>query len=316
MLVAAALAAETDVTPLVAAFLTKLRPHFLHGGFFMFRPIAAALFLGLLLVGFALADEPARIEITCPAEAELWIDGEQSQQTGTLRTFTTPALEEPGRYMLRVRIDGVDTEEAVTVYPGKVTRVTINPPLPGKGAWPEGVEFPEGLARYQRARYAQRIATTNGSPSIGAIARSSMIEKWRVSGGMEGISGWKSDVYKLVPKEPNTRQERIPVFNGSNDQYEWGWVRTYHPGTRFFDCLSNTKTGKVFELRERHLDEDRAWRSEVVFRDVGERPAGYHGLKVTCSSCHNHASGPGTGGYAAALVPGSDTIFSDKLPIE
>ncbi len=183
--------------------------------------------------------------------------------------------------------------------------------------WPTHVPFLKGLRPFVRARYTQEIATTNGAPRITPMPRDQVASKWHQSGGMEGISRdlWQSDVFKLVPgDEEYVSVKPIPVFNGSNDQYEQGWAGDFPSGTVFVDMLSNRESGKVFELRVREKENGK-WRSFVAFRDKAQRPVGYAGLQgVQCASCHNRVDGPGTGPYAGPLVPGRDTIVSAAFP--
>jgi uncharacterized protein (TIGR03000 family) len=44
------------------------------------------------------ADQPATVEVTAPADAEILFDGQRTSQTGTQRTFTTPPLEKGPSY--------------------------------------------------------------------------------------------------------------------------------------------------------------------------------------------------------------------------
>jgi hypothetical protein len=181
-------------------------------------------------------------------------------------------------------------------------------------SWPESVPYPRGLMPYLRAKLTQEIATTNNLPRITPVPRSATLPKWRTSGGMEGIHGFKSEVFKLVPGEEYGKRELVPVRNSfGNMQHELAYTRSYPDGTVFVDHLTNTETGKAFETRiaEKQNGE---WTRYVAFRDKSQRPAGYNGLRgMTCVTCHNRSDGPGTGGYGVGLVPGSDTVVSDPL---
>jgi len=72
----------------------------------------------------------ASIEMTVPANAEVWLDGQKSQQTGTARAFVTPPLErgQTFRYDLRVRWTApgdivVDVTRPIQVQGGRQTTV-------------------------------------------------------------------------------------------------------------------------------------------------------------------------------------------------
>ena len=178
------------------------------------------------------------------------------------------------------------------------------------GRWSPGIEKPSGLVRYKRAQYTQEIATTNGRPRITPVHRLNLESRWHQSGGMDGITGWRSDVYRLIEAEPY--QARLPVLNSFGFfQNELGWTRVYPPNARFDDVLSNTETGKVFEHRTATKAKG-VWTRRVIYSDETQRPADYTGLTVTCASCHD--SFPGSGGYASALVMGADGVFSDPFP--
>lgn len=186
------------------------------------------------------------------------------------------------------------------------------PLLAQPAIWPDGVEYPLGIKRYEPAKNTQSIFRYTGSdaPQIRKVARTDLERKWQIPGGMDTVTGWHSDLY-IVPV-PGTKQygAYIPVLNSHGYfQNEYGYSRQYADGTRFFDVLSNKETGKVFELRERRKV-DGMWANHVIYRDVDQRPIGYTGLKVGCNSCHKQA---GTGGYGVGLVPGGDTVISDPF---
>jgi uncharacterized protein (TIGR03000 family) len=72
----------------------------------------------------------ARIELTVPASAEVWLDGNKTQQTGNTRLFVTPPLEptKPFTYDLRVRWTAaggiiVDVTRPIQVRAGRQTVV-------------------------------------------------------------------------------------------------------------------------------------------------------------------------------------------------
>jgi hypothetical protein len=172
---------------------------------------------------------------------------------------------------------------------------------------PEHRSLPAWLTRYEKAGYTQRIAVTDGRDTITPVPIAGIESKWHQPGGMEGVQGWRSELYKYVAGGQAWVGD-IAVWNGSNFQNNRGHKRLYGDGTVFVDAL--TYQGKPFEIRRRTKKNGR-WESDVIFRDKAAYPPGYAGLKgQTCSSCHDEA---GTGGYAVGLVPGGDGVLSDPF---
>ena len=118
-----------------------------------------------------------------------------------------------------------------------------------------------------------------------------------------------------LASKPQTWEERIPVWNGSNYQHELAKVRKYKIGSVFVDRL--WYGDKVFETRKRTviLDDYRPfWESKIVYQDPASFPPGYVPISVNaCNACHNQTA---TGNYAGPLVPGGDTVLSDPLFVE
>jgi len=77
-----------------------------------------------------MSNNTAMIEVTVPADAELWFDGTKTQQTGTKRYFTTPPLPPGQTFTYEVRMgapnggDNSGTTRRVEVQAGK--RSTVN----------------------------------------------------------------------------------------------------------------------------------------------------------------------------------------------
>ncbi len=181
--------------------------------------------------------------------------------------------------------------------------------------WPEGIPFIKGLVQYKPAQWTQEIAVTDGRDRISKVHRSLIEDQhlWGQPGGMFGIRGWKSDLYKYVPEGGSLWIGNIGVKNSFGYyQPNRGHKRSYPDGTIFVDVLSNAKTGKVFEKRIREKQSG-LWQSYISFKKPEERPIGYHGLKQSCVSCHKDA---GSGKYGVGLVPGGDQTLSDPLPFE
>ncbi|QJW98723.1 hypothetical protein [Frigoriglobus tundricola] len=177
------------------------------------------------------------------------------------------------------------------------------------------VSLPAGAVAYAPARVTQSISVLNDRDHIEAVAIAALEDtRWHQPGGLGGVdrSLYRSETYRTLPAQGRVRTwvGDIGVKNSFGFvQQNRGIRRAYPVGTRFDEVLVNAKTGKAFEQRTREKAAD-GWLSTVAFADEEERPAGYTGLKVSCSSCHNEA---GTGKYAAGLVPGGDTVLSDPL---
>ena len=105
-----------------------------------------------------------------------------------------------------------------------------------------------------------------------------------VSGGMAGLSGWRSDKALYIPEG-----SKVEVWQQGEDvrafatTYRWRWK--FPPGTIAYDVLSTDRG--VFEVRTQERTED-GWETKVTHREEANRPEGYAGLKQACSSCHSH----------------------------
>ncbi len=70
------------------------------------------------------ADNTAHVEVLAPADAQIWFDGHATTQTGTERSYTSPALEPHQAYVYDVRAHweangkSVDQTRQVTVHAG------------------------------------------------------------------------------------------------------------------------------------------------------------------------------------------------------
>ncbi len=190
-------------------------------------------------------------------------------------------------------------------------RRTADVDLWSMGPWSPGIEFPQGMFRYKSAANTQAIYRSGSFDRsawrIDKIPRDNLEMKWQVPGHLEGLTGWKSTLYGLVPDGGGERKELLPVTNRDGyTQYELGHKREFPIGTRFDDVLTNDD-GDVFEHR---IAEKTAagWERFITYRDAGARPAGYTPPRSRdCKSCHAEA---GTGGYGVGLVPGGDTVIS------
>ena len=97
------------------------------------------------------------------------------------------------------------------------------------------------------------------------------------SGGLEGVTGWYSELFRSYHARGAT-----------------GW----EVGATFADVLRNA-SGVVFEHREATKREDGSWDRFIVYRNRDARPAGYKGISARkCVECHGK------------LPAHQDTIFS------
>lgn len=273
------------------------------------------------------ADKTSLIVLIVPAKSLVYADGELTNSTGSTREFAVPAL--PNRqyaYKFKVVSSGKAKEVTVLFRPGDEVREEVSfsaSPFEPKTASPDGLDVSgslppwpdllEGMEEYTRTKSTQRIY--NQGEETDRVSRFVTDQKWHQSGGMLGITGYKSRVYKFTPAPVRTFASRIWVKHSfaternPSGQYEVGLNRSYPNGTRFIDRLTNSESGKDFEVRMLAKSNNK-WRAKVVFSDESERPAGYVGLKQTCSSCHDEA---GTGIYGDGLVPGGDFVISDEF---
>lgn len=170
---------------------------------------------------------------------------------------------------------------------------------------------PDGAVRYASTKWTQEIAVTNSRDRITPVPVLLLEKKWHGSGGMEGISGWKSEKWKWIPPGSQVKSwvGDIMVLNSFRSrQPNRGIKRSYPEGTEFHDVLMNDK-GIVFEHRVRRKVGGE-WQNEIVHKDADAWPVGYSGLKLSCNACHGQA---GSGSYGVGLVPGGDGVLSDPL---
>ena len=192
----------------------------------------------------------------------------------------------------------------------------------GRGPWPDDFDFPADMERYESARMTQLVASTT-FPHIShagdfqnPVPRTVLDEKYRVNGGMVGIKGVRSDVYRNeASKGVRHWLGLITVKNSAQyTQPVTAWKTEFPEGSKFMDVLS--KDGKVFEIREREKFLGR-WRYSVAYEDPDARPKGYSGkIAQSCVSCHKNAGGADVedANYNGGLPPGGDQTFSVPIP--
>jgi uncharacterized protein (TIGR03000 family) len=84
------------------------------------------------------ADNKAHIRLMVPAEAEVWIEGDKTSQSGTMREFVSPPLAPDNNYTYEIRAQWmengkpVDQTRKVTVRAGALTVVDFTRPSPAK----------------------------------------------------------------------------------------------------------------------------------------------------------------------------------------
>ena len=179
--------------------------------------------------------------------------------------------------------------------------------------WPG--EFEEGWKFYKPTKYSQRVAVTNGRPTIvmyhknqddhwtnaASAFNPNRDFPWAVSGGLHESTGWTSHTAIWFPDGGKLHLSRELVasrFDG-RERYVWN----YPIGTKFADLL--VYDGRCFELRVREKKES-GWTASTVYRG-GTKPVGYTGPRKSCSECHNRA---GEAIQYGITVRGSDTVFS------
>jgi hypothetical protein len=132
--------------------------------------------------------------------------------------------------------------------------------------------------------YARATLMPDGSPIAAAAS------KWHQPGGLEGVKGWTSKLFRFVPGGQTWKENGV-------------MKRKYLDGATFEDELSYQ--GVVFERRVRQKV-DGVWLSEAIYRDGAARPPGYAVVgEAKCGGCHAVA---GTAG-----VPGGDGVLSDRF---
>jgi hypothetical protein len=214
---------------------------------------------------------------------------------------------------------------------------TADDSLKVSGRWPSMARL-EGMERYEPAKLTQSIFKWTGNPlgQIRGVSRSMTEEKYQVPGGLVGVKGWRSELYRYTPKPSREWIDFTSVVNGIrlfdpketmpksqyeslykdhptkgfSKQSEVAHMREYPDGSEFDDVLINTETGKVFEHRvaQKH---DGQWERFVAYRDRSQMPSGYVPPKSKdCVTCHLEA---GSGRYGKGMVPGGDTILSDPF---
>lgn len=182
----------------------------------------------------------------------------------------------------------------------------------GKASWPTSVRL-IGMERYEPATATQSIFKYTGNPHgiIRSVPRADTEAKYRVPGGLLGVSGWRSELYRYTPTKPRQWFGMIGVTNSLGSvQYEAAYQRSYDDGCEFDDVLINTDTDRVFEHRIAQKV-DGKWERFIAFKDQSERPDGYIPPRSgECATCHSDAA---KGKYGVGLPAGSDEIFSEPF---
>lgn len=167
------------------------------------------------------------------------------------------------------------------------------------------VAFLGEMEPYARARRSQ-ISFRRWQGFIAPFPRSRLDPKWNTPGGLIGVSGWSSRLYRT--KGTKAREFLIRQDPGDSSSTVT-WDRSYPDGTAFADVLRNDK-GKIFEIR---LAEklDGVWDRYVAYRNRDARPHGYAPPgREMCVACHRKA---GRSEYGEAANPGGDDVFSDPM---
>jgi hypothetical protein len=160
-----------------------------------------------------------------------------------------------------------------------------------KSTWPESLQWPTNLKLYALTPRYQSMFTMDGGRDRFAVpttihdAEGPEHHPFIVSGGMQGLTGWRSAKGLDVPDG-----KKIAVWKENTDVRAFSlvprWRWKFPVGTVAYDVLS-TDAG-VFEIRTQTRAED-GWETKVTHRDADKAPAGYTGLNQSCASCHNRA---------------------------
>ena len=82
----------------------------------------------LLWASIALADAPATVTVTLPADAIVTIDGNPTIISGPIRKYVTAPIEKPGKFVFEFESQGKKWKEEVPVIPGEETILETAPP--------------------------------------------------------------------------------------------------------------------------------------------------------------------------------------------
>ena len=175
--------------------------------------------------------------------------------------------------------------------------------------WPKGLIYPGGLERYERARLTQRtfdraLSGVIGRAVIESVSREVLEAKWHAPGGVVGIEGVTSELYRGVNNRSRNWRGPIEPILYSENTYQ----RSYEDGAVFADVLSYQ--GKVFAVRYA-VKENGVWDRFTAYRKVAAEPPGYkQPASAECRACHAQA---GATVYATASILGGDGILSEPL---
>lgn len=174
----------------------------------------------------------------------------------------------------------------------------------------DSLAFLRGMESYTSATRVQ-VTFRRWSGMITSASRESQEARWNIPGGLTGVEGWSSTLYR-------SRGRRATVFLVRQDPSDGNsavtWNRRYPDGSQFADVLRNAD-GEIFEVRYAEKS-DGQWDRYILYRNVAARPHGYDGIaRGSCVSCHRDK--PGSSEYGGAAIPGGDEIFSESIdPVE
>ncbi len=167
------------------------------------------------------------------------------------------------------------------------------------------------LERYQRATMTQQ-SFRRWSGYIAPFPRLRQEAKWQIPGGLVGVQGWSSRLYRTRGLRTQAYLTRQDPSDGSSTIT---WAHTFPVGSVFADVLTNAH-GAIFEIRLAEKADD-GWQRFVAYKNVAARPHGYAvPSRNACRECH---AGAGRSEYGAAegANPGADTVLSVPLePVE
>jgi hypothetical protein len=163
-----------------------------------------------------------------------------------------------------------------------------------KAMWPNGVAWNPNVKWYNLSPVYQSLTTmNNGRTKVNTPT--SIYDRDTMSGdGAEltvsgGLAGHRFRSIKGI----DFAGKKVIVWQEATDVRAFAlvprWRWQFQQGTVAYDFLLNGH-GQPFELRSQTKGSGYEWETDILFKDVSARPAGYEGLKQSCVSCHGRTA--------------------------